>query len=530
MTGRTYRTDQNAVSDTVGTVLLVGITVALFAGLSVVVMDELQRSPPPPDVEFQVSTIDGRTTVALVWGEPLELDDSTLLFSIDSLRQTLPLTDAALAPHLAQLADGSAARWDLGESLRLACPLAESCAYPGQEAGNVTIIQASASTVLFSSEPGVVPGDIVSPVADLVASIGPPYDPLRTPGEPLYAGGTFVVPTTVSNGGLLATASGSTVTASYYLDGSATPFHSYSRPGLLAPGASFLVENVPLSLAQGSHSVRVHVEATPPFAEAGLANNDATVTLNVVAGVFDPGAPFEDANNDVLYNPYVAGDQLLAAADVTDGVHTTAVNKGLVIPASVGTITKSNADLTFVASRKLDVAVGLTTTSTRNIVLTAGTDLNLTGTVQLRSAHEIRLTAASKIDVSGDSLDTNNQDIILTTTSGPILAVGTNFYIVGLGSIPDDLRVTANLGLVDVQGSVAAVDDDILFTVNGPLYVKNVNFDAGGIINLDVTVLTNTVYVQNAYFEDGNNCADVDPTTAPIVGTTNPAGRVGGSC
>ncbi|MBI2078939.1 MAG: hypothetical protein HYT80_11315, partial [Euryarchaeota archaeon] len=335
-------------------------------------------------------------------------------------------------------------------------------------------------------------------------------------------GGTFVVTARISNGGLPPTPTGTSLTVEFFLDSSGTPFHSFVYAPFLAPGASFTTSNPALSIAQGTHTVRVEVEASSSFLEAGYTNNVGSESFVIAPGTADPGSAFEDGNDDGLYNPYVASDTLLAASAVTDGKHT-ATGKGLVIPASVGTITSSSQNIEFVATRKLHIGTWLETTNAKQIILTAGTDLNLTGSVRVRSDHDLTVTGGTSVDISGDTLDTDNDDILVAATTGPLRATGTLFYLAGFGSEPDKITLTSG-GLVDLYAAVLVGDNDFSITSNGPLNLKSANLDSGDDIELSVTFLTNNIYVQGVTINDDNDCADVAQSVVPVG--TEASGRV----
>lgn len=524
-----------AVSELVGTVLLLGITVVLFSVLSVAVLGQLSGTEPPRNVDFRVYDLDDhrRVTMTAVWGQSLEISETELIYEVDYVRRSTRLTEVPLASNLRHRDLGSPEAWDLGESLRLACPVVEICAHPDKRVTNISVIQSDANTVIFSSEPGVVRGAIVNPVPDLQITITSIQDPMRPLGEPYYYnGGTFVISTIITNVGLLSTPTGSDIRVQYYLDGSPTPFHTFVRTSFLAPADSFSPSpHTPLALASGTHTVRVRVEGIPSFLEARLDNNERIRSFEVEVNRFDPGGPYEDGNDDVRFNPYGTGDSLIVpVAQVLDGAHTAMPGKGLVIPPSTGAITVS-VSMNYAADRKLTIGVNLETTG-GSITLTAGTtadsDLNLTGAVDVKSSDTLTINAGGKIDVSGDRLDTNNENILVSTTGGPLLGVGTSFYVPTRGPIPDQVTVRATGGLVDLQGAVFNADGNIRITSNGNLYVKNARIESDARIFFSVTSGTNTVFHEGiVVIENQNDCADVNPDAANIDPPPNPDGRSG---
>jgi flagellin-like protein len=279
--------DRRAVSDVIGTVLLLGITVSLFAVLSVAVLSELHQNPPPHNVEFRVDKVDQRTTITSVWGEALPIADVRLIYQLNGVRTITDLSDPALLPNLVQGGVGSTASWDLGESLRMACPAASTdCAYPGRDVRNISVVQRGSNFVLFSSEPGVLRGSVVNPVADLSVRITGIDDPAQAPGAPIHATGSFVVKALVANEGVLSTPPAASFTVRFYIDG--VQFFTFVRTGPLGHGESFTVDlssappSPTMNRPAGTYAIRATVDSSVAFSEASMANNQYTRTLQVV--------------------------------------------------------------------------------------------------------------------------------------------------------------------------------------------------------------------------------------------------------
>ena len=530
---RGFGRGETAVSDVIGTVLLLGITVGAFSVLAIAVLDQFERNPPPARIEFRVDTLGSRTSITAIWGESLEVDDTKLIYEVDDARTIHELDVAPLSLHLLHRIPDSTTTWDVGETIRLACPIGELCAHPGKTVANVSVIQKGANTVIFSSEPGVQRGSTLTPVADVVLTLVEIKDPLRPATDPLYAGGSIEGKVKIRNDGVLPIPTDRQILVSFFLDGSTTAFHTEAQTGGLLPGAFYLVTSPALSLSSGAHSLHVTVSASPSVIEAGYGNNELTQAFTIVPGIFDPGAPYEDGNGDVLYNPYVASDALLAASSVTDGVHTAAAGKGLVIPGSVGSIAAPGSISFSAPGGRLTVRVALETiNSATTLTLNGATALNVTGVFDVKARDDLTLTSNGQIDISGIRLDTNSDDITITSTGGRILAVGTAFYIAGVSTLPDDVRLTSGTGnAIHVAGARFETTTLIRISSGGNLYSHSAILKAGGTIlyNVDAGNPSNQVFAAASSIDDADDCADVDPSSIQIVGTPV-FGRVRTSC
>lgn len=110
-----FEGDDRGVSDVVGNILMVGITVGLAAALA----GALVFVPTPGDpvsADLVVSATGDTVLVRHVGGEPVAVDDGR--FRIDTADDaiTRPLSD--YADHVS---DGRADRWELGETVCLSC-------------------------------------------------------------------------------------------------------------------------------------------------------------------------------------------------------------------------------------------------------------------------------------------------------------------------------------------------------------------------------------------------------------------------
>ncbi len=511
---RGFGSGETAVSDVIGTVLLLGITVGAFSVLAVAVLDQFERSPPPARVEFRVDTANQRTSITSVWGEPLGLDDTQLIYSLDGVRTTRDFSNATIRGNLTQRAAGSNESWEVGESLRLACPALGSCAHPGRNVTNVSVIQFSSNSVVFSSEPGVSRGALINPVADLVVTIVSIVNPdpsLPNLGNHYYDGGDLRITAKVANVGVIATPNGGTFQVTFLVD--ATSFPPYTHSTFLGPGDSFITSvTVDKSLLDlGPHSLRVRVNASMSFLEAGYTNNEATSSIEIVSTVFDPGFPYLDhPDGEIWYSPYspdpnITADSAIDVTEVLDGEYTAVGTWNLVIPPSVGTIETGLADIRFEAPLDVIIGANLTTTSEKRIFIDAGEDIDLSSSQFVSSDHDLELDASGIIDVSGVVLNSERNSIRLDTP-GQVLAIGAYFYDPGLpaSAWTENLYIGIDLdGPVNLTGATIAVRREIIIRSDGDADLQGATLSAGDNIEVDSEGSNREIRLQGATIRAG---------------------------
>lgn len=135
------RRDTAAVSSVVGTVLMLAITVSVFSGLSLVILDSVASEPDAPHADLRIFEGNGTILVQHRRGESLDVDEGRFLLNIDGTHEELPLSSQ----------QGTlGATWDLGESVCL------SCLYPGQEVRGVALVYGQ-FLLLSEGERGAAP-------------------------------------------------------------------------------------------------------------------------------------------------------------------------------------------------------------------------------------------------------------------------------------------------------------------------------------------------------------------------------------
>ena len=110
------RSDADAVSSVVGTVLMLGITVTVFAGFSFFVLDYLQSTPPAPRAD--IAAVQQGPSYLLVnrGGESVPLAEGSLLLNVAGSQQRLALSSFAASGYLG----AGATQWGIGQTVCIA--------------------------------------------------------------------------------------------------------------------------------------------------------------------------------------------------------------------------------------------------------------------------------------------------------------------------------------------------------------------------------------------------------------------------
>jgi hypothetical protein len=139
-----------ALSEVVGTVLLLGITVVAFTGLFWAVQERLVTSPPAPNAKFELRPEGPNMTLVHAWGESVSLSRLSIIHDYNNgTRDQIKVPrDGAftMAPR------GSPTAWDLGERVIVTCPAQYTCLMPGKTGGRLMLVDDLAKTVLFQQE------------------------------------------------------------------------------------------------------------------------------------------------------------------------------------------------------------------------------------------------------------------------------------------------------------------------------------------------------------------------------------------
>jgi hypothetical protein len=135
---------QAAVSSVVGTVLMLGITITVFAGFSLFVLEEFSEQSDSLRADLEVLQEDDRYVLQHNGGEPLDLAKGRLVVTLGGVQEEVPLTDLA-----AQTADGLT--WRIGEALCVSGPA--PCHYDHEEVESLRLVYGNA-IVLSESDAG----------------------------------------------------------------------------------------------------------------------------------------------------------------------------------------------------------------------------------------------------------------------------------------------------------------------------------------------------------------------------------------
>lgn len=122
--------DEDGVSEVIGNVMMIGITVGLVVALLVLVVT---FSPPsdPLSADLKVVTSGSDVDVRHVAGEPVRRAEGTFLMEVDGRNEARELDDPAFDPDLSP---GDPDAWEIGESVCL------SCLFPGETIDRVTFV------------------------------------------------------------------------------------------------------------------------------------------------------------------------------------------------------------------------------------------------------------------------------------------------------------------------------------------------------------------------------------------------------
>ncbi len=460
---RSWRED-DAVSEVVGTILLVAISVMLFAGLSMVVWQQMQTSPAPANADLRLDVEGEWVSLTHVWGESLPVSDTRLMLTIDGTRGDYPLDEPPLAGHLDHVSSGSPTHWDLGETLWIGCPAGESCAFAGQTTDEVTGIDERANAVLFSTLEGVTPGLILNPLPDLVVGTQPMED--LTPSDGLLMECTYRFRAVVGNTGLEPVADTASLVTKFYVDGGEV--HTDTRSGPLAVGATYVVESDQVVVSgAGSHTFRATIDEPDNVVEIAddpAANRDDR-SFSLIAGEADPGFAYEDGNDDGFYYPCVSDDAKIENVDIDGGAYSTTAPVGIVIPPSVGTISVAGP-ITFASGGSLTVGVDLSATGLNSVTLDADNALNFIGSPAptVTATGDIDIDADGDIDIGGVTLSAEGFAITIDSLAGSILADG----LVVPDLATDATRIDVNAGgYITAQGADVHVQNGIRFDATG---------------------------------------------------------------
>jgi FlaG/FlaF family flagellin (archaellin) len=440
------RMDQQGVSSVVGTVLMLGVTMAVFAGLALVVLGYYSDADEQVRADLAVERSSRSLQLTHGGGEPVPLATGHLLVNRAGQEVRVPLTSFANQPGLS---DGT---WNVGDSL---CIQGPGCLYPlGSDVRGVLLI--SGNSLLLEE------GVRAHGSSSTGSSTGPAGQPdltvahlSKTPADP-GAGESVTFTARVTNGG---TAAAGASVLHFRIDGTTVATASLSS---LAAGASVDVTSSPAWVAtSGSRTLLLVADATSMVSESNEANNQATHVFTVGAGVSDPGQPFRDTNGDGLYTP--GTDVLIPTAQVTDCQHSE--SEGLVIPSSVGSLSATSCR--FTAGKNLVIAAPITTT-TGNIDL-EGKDVTVLPGLTLSSGANLDIVNDRGTFVGSGATFLARGTIAIGAPQGGHAGILVNLAnaTVSNTAAPSDAAVTIYWETGDMDGRGVLVDAKGSLTIGG---------------------------------------------------------------
>lgn len=245
----------------------------------------------------------------------------------------------------------------------------------------------------------------------------------------------------------------------------------------------------------------------------------------------DPWHAYEDVDGDGLFTE--GTDVKLDDAEILDGTYTVSkAQHGLVIPKSVGPV-DVDGPIRFEAGQQGHLTVEVRLTASAGISLVAGHEAQLDGLVadaggaitievgsvaHLENAYlrtdegEVSILADDGIDGYETRIEAE-QDITLDAKRGAIGLVGASIHTGG-ALVVDDQQ-----GLVNADRSNLAAEERLTITSGNDVRVKQATLSTPEDIVLTAGKHKDTIFVQDARFQDANDVAKAAPDRVEIVGT-----------
>lgn len=459
------RSSESAVSSVVGTVLMLGITVAVFGGLSVMALSYVQGQGHAARADLAAVAQEESLLFTHKGGESLTAAGGTLYVNRDGYEVAVPITDAGLAPYGKSLATlGLDDGWNLGDTLCV-WGQASNCLFDPDNEEILGAFFVADNTLLLQNGVRGLTGEAPKPNLQ-VELLG------QSPAQPAMGQATTwtVRVNNVGAGGMTS----SSVLVSIAVDNGVVA--TATVPGPIGSGASATATSSAwVSTTAGNHALLLTVDLADSIDETNEADNTASSSFMVLNT--DPGQPFVDTNGDGVYDP--GTDTLVSNADVQDGTFN-AGSGSLVIPPSVGPIS-ANA-ITFTAGGDLTVAVDLTATM-QPLTLNAGGDIILDASQlsTLNNNNDMSLTAGGAIQGAGVSMSIDGH--LTVTANGPVDFSGANIAVTFANRA---LSLTGTS--VDLDGATLVSMGDLTVTAtNGAISAVGAILDAGGVSSLRIT-------------------------------------------
>lgn len=496
MESSSVRTDGDAaVSSVIGTVLMLTVTMVVFAGFSTVVLKEFETSPRAPRsdlVSISRGTVAQSTMmIAHQGGESFPLTEGLIV--VNEGRYSKETKLSALRPEiLARLG----ASWDPGDTLCVRGPDPLLCMFPADaEVGGAYIVVANTLMVDVGErgKPGPAP-----PRPDLTVSLVSQSPPNPWIDQDI----TWTV--LISNKGTIATPG--SVSVSIQVAGNQVATASTAGP--LAPGASVERTSSTWKGTLGFVSLKFIVDPANLIDESNEVNNEFVTTINV-----EPNFPFLDTNEDGLYQLGI--DIPKTKDDLKQGASYKFINAaphGLVIPAGVGPLTGNKIEFTAGSDGNdyLIIAVDLKATS-EEIVLNGPAKIQLKNANLLAENKAVILSTTGSIQATGSTIKSNEEKISLTSTGAGIsLSSGS---VQTLLQAKKDIVLSAATSIQAVGSNIQSTNEKVtMSTTTGAISIQSTSTQTTIKAKKEITITAGTsIQAAGASIRsvDGNTPYDV---------------------
>lgn len=252
----------------------------------------------------------------------------------------------------------------------------------------------------------------------------------------------------------------------------------------------------------------------------------------VQEGQHDPWHAYEDVNNDNAFTSTI--DIAIQDADILDGTYTvSSPGHGLVVPKSVGPIEPASGDIVLEAGNNGHLVIEVRLSSPGDIQLVAGTDLmaddlvaqtqgaiaaeagagelHLAGAYLQAGAGTVHLGAKTAVRATGLQVEAGF-DLTIEANNGPVQVASSTLEAQGQLTLQAGGEITAERGRLVAQGL-------IYIDAKGDIRVKQASLETPGEIEFKAGNPNDTLFVQDARFDDANDTAKAGPGNVEIVGT-----------
>ncbi len=448
--------DDKAVSSVIGTVLMLGITLVVFAGVSIVVLAYFQGQPHAPRTELAVQkdTTSGAGSFlftnkggeAIPTGATLQVNKGGTVYSYT-------LADS----HFSAIGP----TWEVGETLCVQGTGATCLYLPTDDVRGAQIIfagllligdmpsGATTATSTSSSSSTTTSGCMPDVTAPTVSSV------TASPSDLTVSSTGSVVVTVVAADACSGVNDAIAPHLKWDIQASVTS-PTTDVGAMTLTGSHTWQDTIPAQNWAANLNKYLVYQVTGIKDVSGNTGNSAVKSDKIDPTLNDPGQAFVDGNNNFQYD---SGETLIATSAITSSSTTTGTgyscnlgctttgSNGLVIPPSVGSLTASS--LSFVAGGELTVAVSMTSTTSAL-------------TLQSKNLQPLTIVGTPTFTTQG-----SDKDIVLTSAGA--MTAGSGVTMAASGTITITTQSTTDLTGVKLTagGSTNLVKVDASATGNG---------------------------------------------------------------